>query len=150
MSMTESIQKAAISVTEVASLCRLSPSRFHALVRKGVFPRPIQPGQGSRSYYNHELAQKCLEIRNTGIGQDGRIVLFNRPAKSKPERKRLTTKPAAADHADLIEALRSLGMATTGEAVTGAVHALYPGGVGTADQGEVIRRVFLHLQGRKT
>ena len=94
--------------------------------------------------------QRCLEIRKTGIGQDGRIVLFNRPTAIKPDRKRPAVQPAAADHPELVESLRSLGLAATGEAVGAAVEVVFPGGVEGVDQGEVVRKVFLHLQGRRS
>ncbi len=145
-SVPEGTQRAAISVTEMASLCRLSRSRFHALVREGVFPRPVQPGEGKRPYYPQQLIQQCLDIRRTGIGQNGQIVLFNRRSDKKAAPKR----PAAtAPTADLIESLRALGLTATNEAVAAAVRAVFPGGTEGVDQGEVVRRVFLHLQGRR-
>jgi hypothetical protein len=133
----------------MASLCQLSRSRFHALVREGVFPRPVQPGEGKRPYYTPELITRCLEIRKTGIGQDGKAVLFNRRSDKKADRKRPAAQPLAADHAGLVESLRGLGLAATGEAVAAAVQAVFPGGTEGLDQGEVVRRVFLHLQGRR-
>jgi predicted DNA-binding transcriptional regulator AlpA len=150
VTVSEHSQKAAVSVSEMASLCQLSRSRFHALVREGVFPKPVSGGNGKRPYYTQELIERCLEIRRTGIALSGAIVLFNRPAKRKAtERKRAATPPSA-DHADLVESLRSLGLATTGEAVGAAIEKVYPGGVEGVNQGEVIRKVFLHLQGRRT
>lgn len=67
-SVPECSQRAAVSVSEMASMCQLSRSRFHTLVREGVFPRPVQPGEGKRPYYTQELIQQCLDIRRTGIG----------------------------------------------------------------------------------
>src|ERR1700685_179080 len=150
MSVPESSQKAAVSVLEMALLCQLSRSRFNALVKEGVFPRPVQQGEGKRPHYTQELIQRCLEIRRTGIGLNGRIVLFNRRPKKKGEGKRApATTPLAGERADLIESLRSLGMTATAEAVNTAVQILFPTGTAGLDPGEVIRKVFLHLQGRK-
>jgi len=130
----------------MASLCLLSRSRFHALVRDGIFPRPVPGAQGKRPYYTPELLQQCLEIRSTGIGQNGEIVLFNRPATRKAARKPVAKAQAPAEHAELVDALRSLGLVATVEAVTGAVQALYPAGTAGIAEGEVIRKVFLHLR----
>lgn len=153
MSVQEMSQKAAMSVTEVASMCLLSRSRFHTLVKVGVFPKPVQAGNGKRPYYTQQLAQQCVEIRRTGIGQDGKVVLFNRPPQRKPERKRppvAPPPPPANEHADLIEALRGLGLTPSSEAVSTAVKAVFPGGIAGTDQGEVIRKVFLYLQGKRS
>jgi hypothetical protein len=139
-------QKAAISVSEMAGLCRLSRSRFHALVRDGVFPRPVLKEPSKRPYYTAELAQRCLEIRTTGIGQHGEIVLFNRPATKRAARKPAAKAPAPTEHAELVDALRSLGLVATVEAVTAAMRELYPAGAADINQGEVIRKVFLHLR----
>jgi predicted DNA-binding transcriptional regulator AlpA len=146
-SVPEDAQKAAISVSEMASLCQLSRSRFYSLVREGVFPGPVRPGGGKRPYYTQELIRRCLDIRRTGIGQDGQVVLFNRRSGTRADRHR----PAAptADHAGLVESLRALGLAVPGEAVAAAVRAVFPAGVEGVDQGEVVRRVFLHLQTRR-
>ena len=150
MPVPEASRKAATSVRETATLCLLSRSRFHSLVRQGVFPPPVQGGEGRRPFYTQELLQRCLEIRSTGIGQDGKVVLFNRPAKKKGDRKRPSAIPATPAHADLIESLRALGLTATSEAVDAAVRSVFPDGTTGLDQGEVIRRVFLHLQGRKS
>jgi predicted DNA-binding transcriptional regulator AlpA len=150
VNVPEGSQRAAVSVSEMASLCQLSRSRFHALAREGVFPRPVQPGGGKRPYYTQELIRQCLDIRRTGIGQNGQIVLFNRHTGKKTDRKRPAAPPTTADHAELVESLRALGLSMTGEAVAGAVQAVFPAGVEGVDQGEVVRRLFLHLQGRRS
>ena len=67
--------------------------------------------------------------------------------------RKVQTKPSQGDtktdHADLLDALKGLGLVTTAQAVDGAVAALYPTGLAGHDQGDVVRRVFLHLQGTK-
>lgn len=148
-SVPEGSQRAAVSVSEMASMCQLSRSRFHTLVREGVFPRPVQPGEGRRPYYTQELIQQCLDVRKTGIGQNGQVVLFNRRSGKRAERKRPAARPATGEHAGLVESLRGLGLTATGETVAAAVQAVFPGGVDGVDQGEVVRKVFLHLQGRR-
>lgn len=146
----EVCQKAAISVSEMAHLCRLSRSRFYGLIRGGVFPRPIQENPGKRPYYPLPLIQQCLDIRQTGIGQSGQVVLFNRPAQKKPQRKRPATLAPATDYTELAESLKALGLTVTGDIVHAAIQSVFPGGVEGVDPGEVVRRVFLHLQGRRS
>jgi hypothetical protein len=42
-----------------------------------------------------------------------------------------------------------LGLTTTAQVVNEAVAALYPNGLTGIDQGDVVRKVFLHLQAKK-
>jgi hypothetical protein len=116
------------------------------LVREGIFPKPIQ---GKRPYYTQELLQQCLDIRRTGIGANGEVVLFNRRATKKPDRKQPAVTQPTPEYPELVESLRGLGLTVTGEAVAAAVRAVFPGGVEGVDENEVVRKVFLHLQGRR-
>jgi hypothetical protein len=77
--------------------------------------------------------------------------VFNRKPK-KSGTMRAKPKPTVVplpDHADLLDALKELGLATTAQAVSEAVAALYPNGLAGIDQGDVVRKVFLHLQTKK-
>lgn len=140
----EGSQRAAVSVSEMAALCSLSRSRFHTLVREGVFPKPVQ---GKRPHYTQELIQQCLDIRRTGIGANGQVVLFNRRAGKKADRRR--PDPPTPEYPELVKSLRALKLTVSGEAVAAAVRAVFPGGIEGVDQVEVVRKVFLHLQGRR-
>jgi predicted DNA-binding transcriptional regulator AlpA len=150
MSVQQSSEKAAATVTEVAAMCQLSRSRFYDLVHAGVFPKPVHNETVSRPIYVRELIDQCLEIRRTGIGLNQKVVVFNhkrrRSAQAKPRQVR---QPVANEHGELVEALRSLGLAATGQDVQSALSDVYPTGTTGIDQGEVIRRLFLHLRGRK-
>jgi predicted DNA-binding transcriptional regulator AlpA len=148
-SVPEGSQRAAVSVSEMASLCQLSRSRFHTLVREGIFPPAVHPGDGKRPYYTQELIQQCLDIRRTGIGQNGQVVLFNRRTGKKAERKRPAARPASGEYAWLVESLRGLKLLVTEEVAAAAVQAVFPGGIEGLEQIEVVRKVFLHLQGRR-
>jgi hypothetical protein len=148
VSVPELPEKAAFSVSEVASLCLLSRSRFNALVRRRVFPAPVQNEASKRPFYTHELAARCLEIRRTGIGLSG-IILFNRKPKKPGTKLKPTTTAAPQAHHELVEAVRSLGLSVSADAVGAALAKLYPGGIEQLGQGEVIRKLFLHLQGAK-
>lgn len=154
MSPQQPSSKAFISCREMAEIINLSESRFHALIKSGVFPKPQRHGSCKRPVFNLELQQKVVEIRATGIGLSG-PVLFNRMrANRKPRKQRQPQQPIteprpADDHAGLIDALKSLGLTATNEAVAKALAEIYPNGVQGIDQGEVIRKVFLHLRAKK-
>jgi hypothetical protein len=145
MNIPEKPTKAVVSVVEMANLCLLSRSRFLALVQSGVFPRPVRNESCKRPVYDLELQQKCLDIRRTGIGLNG-PVLFNRKSKTTSKKSR---PKLASDHADLLDALKSLGLQTTAEAVDGALRELFPSGWADVDEGQRVRQVFLHLQRKK-
>jgi hypothetical protein len=133
----------------MADLCQLSRSRFYDLIEAGVFPKPVLHPSNKRPMYDRDMQEKCLEIRETGIGANGVPVLFNRkPKKGLPPQRRKTEEKKP-DHADLLEALKGLGLTTTPQAVHEAVAALFPNGLAGIDQGDVVRKVFLHLQGKK-
>ena len=141
--------KAVVSVVEMSSMVSLSKSRFHALTQAGIFPRPIRHESCKRPVFDLELQARCLSIRRTGIGANGQPVLFNRKHKKTGPKPCKGRQQATSDHAELIEALKSLGLATTPVAVEAALDDLYPNGCNGTDQGEVIRKVFLHLQTSK-
>ena len=134
----------------MAELCQLSRSRFYDLMEAGVFPKPALHPSSKRPMYDRNRCKKCLEIRQTGIGANGLPVLFNRKPTKKAQPKPLR-KPAEEpqpDHADLLDALKGLGLTTTPQAVSEAVAALYPYGPAPGStRANVVRKVFLHLQG---
>jgi len=151
MSASELPLKAAVSVSVMCELCSISRSRWYEMVASGVFPKSIRLPSMKRPVYDRSLQEKCLEIRATGIGMNGAPVVFNRKPK-KVGQVKTKLKPTVVpqpDHADLLDALKELGLATTAQAVNEAVTALYPKGLAGIDQGDVVRKVFLHLQTKK-
>ena len=141
--------KGFVTVSEMADLCQLSRSRFYDLIDAGAFPKPILHPSSKRPMYDRSLMEKCLDIKQTGIGANGAPVLFNRkttkaliPLRKKPQ----ATQP---DHTELLDALKGLGLVTTAQAVTEALATVFPTGHAGIDQGDVIRKVFLTLQGKK-
>jgi hypothetical protein len=157
MSVSESSKKAFVSAVEMAEELSLSKSRFFALIKSGVFPRPIRHEGCKRPVFNLELQEECRTIRQTGIGHQGQPVLFNRMRAGRKPRKQRHQQPLQTearpanqeDHAQLVEAMKSLGLTATNEAVAEALTALYPTGIEGIDRGELIRRVFLHLRSQK-
>jgi hypothetical protein len=133
----------------MADLCQLSRSRFYDLIEAGVFPKPVLHPSSKRPMYDRDMQEKCLEIRETGIGTNGVPVLFNRkPRKGSPPQRR-KAEERKPDRADLVDALKGLGLTTTVQVVNEAVAALYPNGVTGINQGDLVRKLFLHLQAKK-
>lgn len=147
--------KAAVSVSEMAELCEISRSRWYELVDAGVFPAPVILLPIKRPVYDRTLIEKCLQIKQSGIGLGGTPVVFNRKLKKVWPTKHRPKPPAKAQPTDpliepILDAVKALGLTTTLQAVTDAVVALYPTGIVSQDQGDVIRKTFLYLQGKRT
>jgi hypothetical protein len=147
--VNETQTKAAVSVAEMARMVGLSRARFYQLAGT-TFPWPRYDVATRRPFFDEELQAACLEVRRRNCGIDGKPVLFyaRRPlAAPVPGRK--PKKAAASDdrHADLLDGLKSLGLvAVTVAQVAEAVKELYPNGVPTDADGEVLRAVFLYLR----
>jgi hypothetical protein len=148
MNVDKAPSKVAVSVSDMARMCNLSRSRFYVLIQSGVFPQPVQNASCKRPHYDLELQGKCLDIRRTGIGFNGQPVMFNRKT-GQPSKPRGRAKQASGQHAELVEALKSLGLVATAEQVGQAISEVFPKGTEGTNQGEVIKALFLHLQRRK-
>jgi hypothetical protein len=149
MSIQEKPRKAVVSVVEMSEMLDLSKSRFYALIQAGIFPQPARHSSCKRPVFDADLQQKCLEIRRTGIGNNGQPVLFNRKRRKGPQKPRQNQQPVTEEQAELIESLKSLGLTATSEDVQAALRELFPNGPAGIEQGEVVRKVFLHLRGKK-
>jgi hypothetical protein len=146
------VQKEAISVAEMARQVGLSRTRFYQLIGS-AFPHPIYDVATRRPFYPADLQAVCLEVRQKNCGIDGRPVLFyaRRMVIAPTVAKRAAKKPARVNNQydDLLDGLRSLGLAeVTAAQVGAAVKELYPSGVENEDEGEVLREVFLTLKRR--
>jgi len=62
------VLKPIISVTEMAKMLNLSRARLYQLLEQGIFPQPIYDLRTHRPLYDAKLQERCLEIRNSGIG----------------------------------------------------------------------------------
>lgn len=147
-------EEVVVSVRRMAELCQLSRSRFYDLVDAGVFPKPVQHPSSNRPMFDRQLQDKCLEIRRTGIGANGIPVLFNRkPKKTEPVKPKVAERPVKREPdpaiEPLIDALKGLGLTTAPQVVMEAVTELYPSGITGLDLGDIIRKTFLHLQGKR-
>ena len=142
--------KAVVSVAEMARMVSLSRARFYQLVGT-TFPWPLYDVASRRPFYNEELQMVCLDVRRRNCGVDGKPVLFycRRPLGSPTPTRKPRKATVANDnrHADLLDGLAGLGLAgVTAAQVADAVKDLYPTGVPTDANGEVLRAVFLHLR----
>ena len=79
-------RRAAYSVAEVAKLCRLSRARFYDLIsgQTPAMPPPVYDLVTRRPFYTAELAARCVEVRDTNIGIDGRFVMFYEQRPGRP------------------------------------------------------------------
>ena len=92
----------------------------------------------------------CLEVRRRNCGINGKPVLFYAKNNMRaPVPKAKKAKPKA-NHADLIDALSSLGLDSTASEVNEAVKEKFPRGTEGIDESEVIRVVFVHLKRQNT
>jgi hypothetical protein len=146
MTAPDKSRKAFVSVVEMADMLDLSKSRFYVLMQAGIFPQPVRHEGCKRPVFDLESQQKCLEVRRTGIGANGQPILFNRKRRAVSPKPRRGREPVSGEHADLIEALKGLGLTANSEAVGRALAELYPTGWADMDLGEVVRQVFLFMQ----
>lgn len=148
--------KRIVTVAEMSRMVGLSRARFYQLIGS-AFPWPIYSVATRRPHFNEEQQQLCLEVRRRNCGIDGRPIMFyarrwSNPITpvSRPTRKP-SPPPKVDPHADLVNAIRSLGLVAVTSAQVGEVaKQLFPMGVMGIDQGEVIRSVFVHLKRRDT
>jgi hypothetical protein len=143
--------KAVVSVSEMARMVCLSRARFYQLQKAGVFPPPVYDVATRRPAYTQDLQQVCLEVRRRGCGVNGKPVLFYArrapltPAPARP--RKATPRPSKKQHADLLDALRGLGLSPVTTAQVGeAVREVFPQGSKGVPEAEVVRAVFLHLR----
>lgn len=130
-------RRAAYSVVEVAKLCGLSRARFYDLIADGVVPPPVYDLRTRRPMYTAELAARCVEVRETNIGIDGRYVMFNerrtpRPipapaGSSAPTRRREQALDALTQ--EMVDTLRATGVQKTEAEIVDAIRRRCPQGL---------------------
>lgn len=146
--------RAGVTIADMARMVGLSRQRFNALMREGVFPSPVYCLATRRPMYVEEQQQVCLEVRRRHMGVNGRVVMFypRRPSPPATPKRRTRTSPVSSAaqvpsrHAELLDALRSLGLSPTVQQVEHALRAAYPQGTEGVDENEQIRRVFQQLR----
>lgn len=139
------ITKPYISISELCQTLQLSRSRYYQLVKSGFLPNPLKDERSKRSYYDAELQQKCIEIRQTGIGVNGSMLLFYSPRQNgnSPKRRKQKISPEVQEY---VETLKAMGLEVLPKQVQVALNELYSDGMENTDQGLVIRELYRHLK----
>jgi hypothetical protein len=159
-------RQVAVSVSDMARLVGLGRSRFHQLIKEGVFPAPCQCPETGRPYYDYAGQLTCLEVRRTHRGINGRTVMFyarqfgraeDMKLKSRPKplgaqsssarKKKPTPPPAGPSTLDiLVESLKQLGMSTVTKAeATDAFNACFGEGDQKLSDEAALLAVFRYL-----
>jgi hypothetical protein len=146
--------KAIVTVAEMARMVGLSRARFYQLIGT-AFPWPLYDIVTRRPHFTEEMQQVCLEVRRRNCGVDGKPIMFyarrwSNPSVTVSSRTKKASPPKVDVHAELVDAIRSLGLTTTSAQVSEAVMQLFPMGTTNTDQGEIIRAIFVHLKRRDT
>ncbi|HXM14706.1 MAG TPA: hypothetical protein VN933_05650, partial [Candidatus Eremiobacteraceae bacterium] len=104
--------KAIVGVAEMASMLRLSRSRFYQLMGS-TFPWPVYHIRTKKPFFPEELQAICRDVVRNNRGFDGRTVLFYRP-RSKPIASGVKSRPKGEVETgpiiNLIGALKSIGL----------------------------------------
>lgn len=143
------------SVSEVAKAVGLCRDRFYELMAAGAFPPPVYDVRSRRPFYTAALHATCLSVRASGMGFDGRRILFNRtkgsqtpaiPPPASPNVSHVdgpaTTRQSRATHERLARQLRLLGVSEIdADAVQDALRACFPHGTAGVDDGAVLHRL---------
>lgn len=115
--------KSVCSVSTMAAKLGLSRARFYQLQTAGIFPMPVYCIRTKRPFYPENLQALCLKIRTTGIGLNGRPVLFY----FKCRNTRISRKDNSADTCkEIAAALDELGLKASPLEIKNAVKSLYP------------------------
>lgn len=142
--------KAVVTVAEMARMLSLSRARFYQLMGT-AFPEPCRNEQSGRPHYTEEQQKVCLEVKRRNCGVNGKPILFyarrGGSMPSPPRKPRTAKAKPKKEHVAIVEAVKSLGLVSvTDDQVGAAIKVLFPGGIESVGQGEVIRGVFIHLQ----
>lgn len=147
--------KAAVSVSEMATMCGLSRARFYQLMNAGAFPPPVYCVSTRRPIYVEELQETCLKVRRRNCGIDGRAILFYArrlptaaPPITRPAKPKSVCTPKDNRLEEIVGGLAGLGLTVTADEAKAAVAHLYPDGTAEGEIGAVIRTVFVHLHRR--
>jgi hypothetical protein len=140
--------EAVCSVREMADRLHLSRPRFYQLLKLDVFPPPVYCSYTKRPFYPLELQNRCLHIRETGIGQNGKPVLFYSPRKKKKGRRPQKAENEGVEHfKSLSTSLKELGIKVTIIQVQNALETLFPEGLPKdRDDSSIIPTLFKYFR----
>ena len=105
-----------VNMSIMAKLLNLSRSRLYQLVDQGILLKPVYLINNKRPVYTREMAMRNIEVKNSNVGINRQVVMFY-SARTIPNKPKKTMKKSADQktvtpnkHADLIDALESLGL----------------------------------------
>ncbi len=99
----ESDFKEICSVTKMIAMLGISKARFYQLIQNDIFPPPVYCIRTKKPFYTDNLQQHCLNIRKTGIGYNGKPVIFYAARKANNN----LSKEKSNDYVEIIEALKN-------------------------------------------
>ncbi|MFC1635684.1 helix-turn-helix transcriptional regulator [Planctomycetota bacterium] len=140
--------EAVCSVRQMADKLGLSRPRFYQLLKLGVFPPPVYCPYTKRPFYPLELQNGCLHIRETGIGRNGKPILFYSPRKKNNGKGAQKRGNEGVEHfKSLSTSLRELGIKVSIIEVQKAMKALFPEGLPKdRDNGSIIPDLFKYFR----
>jgi len=140
------------TINQVCEELGLSRSRIYQLIGT-AFPQPVYLVGNRRPAFTGQQLQRMLEVRRSGIGMDGRAILFyakRKPSTTKrtPSRKQ-QKRPRRSRHSHLVEALEQLGLKNVSEQDIGRAIESCRQGDDQLEEAELISRVFRFLKKSK-
>jgi len=141
---TDSPLKAAMSVSSMCRLLKMSRSQFYWHVKRGTFHAPLYLASNKRPYFTAALVEDNLKARETGVGVNNEYVIFY---ERLPTTNRSEGKKEKADHSSLLEGLKRAGLeGVKPQQVNQALAVCYPKGTTGHDENAVLTVVFRHLK----
>ncbi len=140
---SENPLKAAVSVSAMCRLLKISRSQFYWHVKRGTCHAPLKLPNG-RPYFTAAMVEDNLRARESGVTVSGEYVIFyeRQPASTKIEIKKFKNDLTA-----LLEGLKALGLSTLAkDQVESALATCFPEGTSGHDDNVVLKRVFRHLK----
>ena len=135
-SKPENPMKAAVSVSSLCRLLKMSRSQFYFHVKRGTFHAPLRLPSNQRPYYTASMVEDILKARETGVGVNGEFVIWY---ERQPPGMKAEPKQPKADLTALLEGLERLGLRNvTEEQVESALVACYPKGTVGHDEAIVL------------
>jgi hypothetical protein len=140
------LTKAVVSVSEMAAALDLSRARFYQLLDAQILPQPVYDIRTHRPIYTQDLQDKCLTVKQTGIGSNGQYILFYSPRKNTGSAPKKSVQKKVSKYQDIREALVQMGLDVSEEQVSKAVADVFPDGIENRDQGFVLRELFRYFK----
>lgn len=139
--------KEVCNVRQMADKVGLSPSRFYEYIAMNIFPKPLRCEQTARPFYPLRLQKICLEVRRSGIGINGKMVLFYRPRIKPVNGGRRTSRPQSTGLYDRIaEDLNRMGRNVTAPEVRAVIKNRFPQRLKQKSvNGELIKELYNHF-----